>query len=131
LKNREDDLSQTLRKAVMVALIIIIPCFAGYFLWGEVQFENRLRELDQFCAELKVQTSLTEIQTTIGFSPRLHMILLDQSPDGEQIGSIYFDGSGRWACNVSFAQGRLIKRSYGSHNFASENGAPAERLKPW
>lgn len=121
-----------LRNKILGGLIAgIVLVTVASLLWGEVKFENQLRELDRFCAELKVQTSLTDIQTTLNFTPRLRMILLDQSSEGNQVGSIYFEGSGRWACSVSFAQGRLTQRSFGSHNLASDPGAPVEKLKPW
>ncbi len=121
----------TRRKKFLGAVFGVAVCVAiGNFLWGEIKLQNQMQALDRFCASLKVQSSLGEVQTSIAFAPGLHMILLDQSAEGNQVGSIYFDG-GRWGCSVTFMKGRLVKRSFGSGNLARNSGEPPPKLKPW
>ena len=119
------------RKQILATLLAVAVCVAfGNFLWGEVKLQNQMQDLDRFCATLKIQSSLGEVQTATAIRPGLHMILLDQTSEGNQVGSIYFDG-GRWGCSVTFMKGRLTKRSFGAGNLARNSGEPPPKLKSW
>ncbi len=118
------------RKILITLLVVAVTVAFGNFIWGELKLQNQMQDLDRFCAKLKVHSSLGEVQTATAFAPGLHMILLDQTDEGGQVGSIYFDG-GRWGCSVTFMKGRLVKRSFGSGNLARDVGEPQPKLKPW
>lgn len=103
----------------------------GYLLWGEVQFENARREVREFCDALRVQESQTQIQLAVGLSTELSMLLMEATPDGQQIGSIYSENASGISCNVTFMRGRLQQKSFGGGRIPGVNGAPAEKLKSW
>jgi hypothetical protein len=120
-----------LRNKILAFLAALCAVVIGYLLWSEMMNQNKLRDLDLFCANLKLQTPMSAIEISTTLSPGLRMILLDADENGTQIGSIYFEGSGRWACSVTFMRGRLTRKSYGSDNLARNRSERQEKLKPW
>lgn len=120
------------RKSILWGLLVVsLVIGVSTYLWEEVQYQTQLSDLEQFCLAIRTKTSLDEVRDRVDTTQDLRMVLLGATPEGVQIGSIYFEGSGPWACSVTFARGQLTKRSYGSGNLARPQSGPKVKLKPW
>lgn len=119
-----------LQKRILIYVAIgLVVAVIGYFTIVQLKFETQLDDLKKFCGSLKLQSSVDEVRDSATLASGLQMTLLEATPDGTQLGSIYFDGVGQGGCSISFIRGRLTQRVffYG----AKDPTKPGERLKSW
>ncbi|CAN5550664.1 hypothetical protein BH10BDE1_BH10BDE1_33210 [soil metagenome] len=116
-------------RILIFGAIGIVVVVLGYFTIVQLKFETKLDDLKKFCGSLKLQTSVDEVRDSTALASGLQMTLLESTPDGTQLGSIYFEGVGQGGCSISFMRGRLTQRIffYG----AKDPTKPGERLKSW
>jgi hypothetical protein len=118
------------QKRILIYVTLgVVVAILGYFMLEQLKFETQLDDLKKFCGGLKIQSSTEEVRVATAFAPGLQMTLLEPTPDGAQLGSIYFEGVGRGGCSVSFMRGLLTQKAffYG----AKDPTKPGEKLKSW
>ncbi len=116
------------RLLVGFAIAILMTGFT-YVMVEHFKFENQLDTLKQFCGRLQLQASVEEVRVAVAVAPGLQMVLLEPNFESAQSGSVYFHGSGRGACSVTFVRGRLIQKAF---SFGLQDPSrPGEKLKPY